>query len=252
MNKKCSNASLTAVKWFFLSASLGCLLVSNANAQPTVETLLQSSVSQVGPEHREVADAIEQFKQGKFVECRNLLIAARKKDPKIPPAGVMLAQLLYAAGQPVLARAELEGVAKDESSDPEAYLLFGEVAFRQQRFSDAELAFRRAAELINAFSANPRRKSNMVKRAYSGLAGVAEKREDWVGAVKFLNPIVKAANNTDVDNTIRMAQAIFKQDKKIGDGDGEETLAYQELINLWKADPTKVRRPEIIMGSMYQ
>ena len=185
------------------------------------------------------------------MECRNLLKAARQKDGKIPPDGVLMAQMLYTANQPGLARAELERTVKEEPSDPEPYLLFGEVAFQQRRFADAELAFRKAYDLNKQYAANPFRKTQMAKRSLSGLAGVGESREDWANVAKFLDPILKQ-DPKDINNTTRMARALFQQDTQIGDGKGQESQAYQLLIKLWEADPQNVRRPEITMGAMYQ
>lgn len=235
----------------FLAVALVASTASAVSAQLTAENLLKSSIEQLGPEHREVADAIEQFRKGNFLECRNLLKAARGKDSKVPPDGVLMAQMLYTANQPGLARAELERTVKEVPNDPEPFLLFGEVAFQQRRFADAELAFRRAYELNSKFDANPLRKQNMEKRALSGMAGVAESREDWATAAKYLQPIL-SKDPSDVSNTTRMARALFEQDTNIGDGKEQEREAYQLLIKLWEANPKQVRRPEITMGSMYQ
>ena len=228
-----------------------CSTLTASGQQITAETLLKSSVQQLGPQHRDVADAIEEFKKGQFLKASEALKSACEKDPALPPAGIMMAQLLYAANQQGLARAELERVATDDPTDPESYLLFGEIGFQRRRFAEAELAFRRGAELTQKFTGNDFRKRNMIKRAYSGLAGVAEARQDWATAEKFLQPLVKAGPE-DVNNVTRYARAIFQQDEKVGDSAGREKEAFQLLADLYKSDPQKVRRPEITMASMYQ
>jgi tetratricopeptide (TPR) repeat protein len=214
----------------------------DVSAQITVEQLLSNSIEQIGPKHADVSNAIEAFSKGDFLKSRELLDSAVTKDPMLPPPGVMLAQMLYIAKQPALAQAELERTVKEHADDPEAYLFLGEIAFQNRRFTDAELAFSRATQLVGKYTANPFRKNTMLKRAYSGLAGVAEVREDWDRAGKFLSPILKA-NPADANNTVRMARSLFKQDKA--------KEAYQLLIQQWKEDKT-VRRPEIVMGLMYQ
>ena len=92
----------TAIR-LFLAMAFVASTASWANAQLTAENLLKSSIEQLGPEHREIADGIEQFRKGNFLECRNLLKAARAKDSKVPPDGVLMAQMLYTANQPGLA-----------------------------------------------------------------------------------------------------------------------------------------------------
>ena len=234
--------------WFCCTALL-FISASEGRAQVTVESLLANSVEQVGPQHREVGDAIEQFKKGQLLEARNLLESAKSKDPQLPPAGVLLAQLLYAANQPALARAELERVVRDVPKDPESYLLFGEIAFQQRRFADAELAFTKAGELTQQGSMSTKRKNSMVLRSLSGLAGVAEVREQWPLAERYLKQIARAKTD-DVNNTNRLARSLFRQDENL-DGKGKETEAYDLLKALWSKD-NSVRRPEITMGAMYQ
>ena len=224
---------------------------SAATAQLTADSLLQGSIEQIGPQHRDVDSAIEQFKKGQFLECSKLLKAARKKDPKLPPDGVMMAQMLYTAKQPGLGRSELERTVKEEPGDPEPYLLFGEIAFQERRFADAELSFRKAFDLTQKYASNNFRKNKMTKRALSGMAGVYETREDWANAARYLTPILKA-DKTDVANTTRMARALFEQDETLGDNKDGEKQAYDMLQALWNTDPKKIRRPEITMGSMYQ
>jgi len=224
---------------------------SVADAQLTADALLKGAVAQIGPQHRDVDSAIEQFKKGQFLECSKLLKSARTKDPKLPPDGVMMAQMLYTAKQPGLGRSELERTVKEEPNDPEPYLLFGEIAFQERRFADAELSFRRSYDLTQKYTSNPFRKNKMLKRALSGMAGVYETREDWARAAKYLEPIVRA-DKADIANSTRMARALFEQDASIGDNKGGEIEAYNMLKALWNADKKNVRRPEITMGSMYQ
>lgn len=243
---------LNSCLWCVVAATGFIFLASPASAQQfTAENLLKSSVRQIGPQHRDVADALEDFKASRFLDCRDKLTSAREKDKSLPPVGVMMAQMLYAAKQQGTARVELEGVVNAEPTDPEPYLLFGEIAFQQRRFSEAELSFRKAGELTQKFTGNDYRKTNLTKRAYSGLAGVAETRKDWTSAAKFLQPLL-AIDANDINNTTRMARAIFEQDDNVGDSQGKEKEAYQLLANLYKANPKTVRRPEITMGSMYQ
>ncbi len=213
-----------------------------APAQITVENLIGKVVDNIGPQHKDVESAISSFSKGDFVEARRLLESAKTSNPDLPPPGVMLAQLLYAASQPELARGELEKVVRDEPSDPEPYLLFAEIAYQQRRFTDSELGFAKALEYATRFDSNPKRKQNMLTRAYSGLAAIAEAREDWKTAQKFLQPMIDADPENSSAAT-RMAQAVFQQ--------GDEQAAYKILQALWTRD-NSITRPEITMGLLYE
>ena len=243
-------AILTALIFAFSTQAIS-LVHAQARSPLTAEGLLASSIEQIGAQHRDVASAVEQFKKGALLDCRNLLKQAREKDPKLPPDGVLMARMLYAGNQPGLAREELERTVREEPNDPEPYLIFGEIAFQQRHFTDAELAFGKGYDMTKKFTANPFRRTKLAKRSLSGLAGVAESREDWASAATHLKTIVQN-DRSDVSNTTRLARALFEQDTNVGDGKGNEAQAYDLLIKLYEKNQDSVRRPEITMGSMYQ
>jgi tetratricopeptide (TPR) repeat protein len=154
----------------------------------------------------------------------------------------MLAQFLFAANQPALARAELERVVKSQPTDPEPYQLFGEVAFQQRQYTEADLLFAKSLELSEQLAANPRRQQNLTKRANFGLASVAEVREDWQTAQKYLKAISQA-EPADIAAGTRLARTMFQ----LGDDKG----AYNLLGQIWKKDE-KTTRPEVTMGVWYE
>jgi tetratricopeptide (TPR) repeat protein len=227
-----------------LSAGLAVLLLGTgrANGQDAVEKLIGNYVETIGPQHRDVQAAIVSFQAGNFVEARQLLERARQEDPQLAPVGVMLARLLFAANQAGLARAELEKVVMAEPADPEPYLVFGELALNDGRPSDAQLAYGRALQMTEGFAGNDTRRQYMLNAAHSGLAAVAERREDWRQAQKHLEALVEADPGGNAA-TVRLARARFEQ--------GDEKGAYGLLQELWKRD-SSVRRPEITMALLYE
>ncbi len=103
-----------------------------AEAQITVESVIGTAVSNSNdPQYQDVTDALTRFQNGDVDGARDLLERARQKNPKLAPSEVMLARLLVAAGQLALGRAELERAVVAYPNDPEAYLLFAELALRE-------------------------------------------------------------------------------------------------------------------------
>jgi len=224
-----------------------------SSAQLTVEQLIGSSVEAVGPQHEDIETAITRFRERDFAGARTLLEDAKSKDPRIPPAGVLLANMLIAANQLSLAFAELERVIKSDPRDPESYLLFGELAYQQRRFADADLAFAKSLGLLRSFSANQKRQRALSKRAYSGLAAVAEVREDWDTAKKYLAPLIKA-DPADASLVTRMARAVFQLGEQQSSDDAKTRSrreAYQLLRELWTKD-NSLTPPEITMGRLFE
>jgi Tfp pilus assembly protein PilF len=218
-----------------------CWPPQRADAQLTSKTLIGSAVKEVGPQYKDVDLAIEAFRKADFATARQLLEKAKREHDELPPLGIMLSQLLFAANQGNLARAELEKVAQADPTDPEPYLYFGEIALQERRISDAELAYVKAASMNESYTANPLRKVSMDERAYSGLAAIAEAREKWEAAKEFLTKAV-AADPTDANLSTRLARAMFEL--------GDQRGAYQMLGDLWKND-NSLTRPEVTMGLLY-
>ncbi len=192
---------------------------------------------------QDVAGAIAVFKQRDFNQARELLEAAREADPELPPARLLLARMFLAAGQPVLARAELERVMQEHPQEPEAFLIAGEIALGDRRYSDADLAFRKSAELTLEAELSEYRKARTTSRTRLGLARIAEQREDWATAAKLLQPIVDEDPNNS-DTVLRLARCLIRQS-------GSQKSAYELLQKHWVYGDAKVQRPEVTMGLLY-
>jgi tetratricopeptide (TPR) repeat protein len=231
-----------------------CGWATSASAQqqvqiPKVEDLIGNSVSDASAaNYPEVQSAIKRF----FVErdvngARADLEVARSKHQTLPPAEIMMAQFLALAQQVPMARAELElGVKKElegnKPVDPEFYLIFGDVAFQERRFTDAELLFAKAEALISDYSLNAIRKRNLNRRALAGEAAVAEAREDWATAQKDL----VAWLQIDADSAPahqRLGRTLFKLNKP-----AEAEAEFQKAAEADK----KVLPAEIMMGRLYE
>ncbi len=214
-----------------------------AEAQITVESVIGTAVSNSNDaQYQDVADALTRFQNGDVNAARELLARAKQKNPKLAPSEVMLARLLVAAGQLTLARAELERAVVAYPDDPEAYLLFAELALREGRTTDAETLFAKAKTLSDNFKENSKRQRNFLMRANAGLTGVAENRDQWDQATKFL----KAWLELDPDSAAahqHLGRAYFKlkNDKD----------AYEEFQSAVKLDP-QLMNADIMMGQMYE
>jgi len=202
------------------------------------------------PKFQEVTNA---FLQGNFEEAEALLKEAKTLHPELPPAGVLIGSLYARANSAMAARTSYEKAVRDEPDDPEPYVVFGENAVRQRRFTDAALLFGKAMEVCNAYDANPVRKKNLSSRAYSGAALVAQARERWSDAERLLKETINLKGE-DIQLAQRLGQVLFKRaqsadpaSKKAG-----EQSAYREFKRAHNLDPKKVARPEINMARMYQ
>ena len=192
---------------------------------------------------KEVADALERFKQYDFDGALMKFKEAAEKHPELSPGEVNMAKVFAGIPQGRGAKAFrfwLEKAVVAEPNDPEAFIFIADMALREGRMAEASLVYAKAESLMAAFS-NAERKKNLEPRIYSGLAGVAESREDWETAKGHLNAWLKIQS----DNTTalqRLARALFK------------TRESQEALNKLKAakaaDP-KVLNPAAQLARFY-
>ena len=203
--------------------------------QQLKKVVIGDAVTDLGG-YDDVDKAITRFQNGDIANCLKYLKDAKKKYPKLSPAEVMMAKLYLAAKDVARMHGMLEVAIKNDPADPEAYLLLANVALAGRRTTEAEMVYKHAMNLVDGYTANPKRKRNMQIALYNGVSAVAERRERWAEAeqylVKWLNKDIEPDNATAF---MRLGQALFHQDKyepaerafKKANSLDEETLAAE-------------------------
>ena len=93
--------------------------------------------------------------------------------------------------QPNLARLQLDEAVQSNPSDPEPYVILGEIAVQDRRLSEATIDFDKARQLLATYDRNAMRKASLEHRTLSGIAWVAETRENWKQAEQDLRELLK-------------------------------------------------------------
>ena len=246
---------LNSLAFGFLAALVFTLMAANTqtlHAQVTAETLIGKSVSDITESmSKPIEEAITLFKNRQFEDARNRLKSTCKAHPQLPPAGVLMAQMFVAANQGLAARGELERCVLANPTDPEPYLVFGDLAFQNRQITESGLCFDKANDLAQAYNANPRRKRNLQIRAYAGQAAVAAAREQHAAEEQLLTKWIGLEPDSTAAYT-RLARCQYKQG-----GDENIRKAYATFGKLYdeidkEKDPTKkVPRAEINMAVLY-
>ncbi len=239
-----------------LFASFSWAAAQTATAQTTpppqqvnAATLIGDSVEQPdSPQYKGVTAAIEKFKARDTDAARTLLTEVRTTHRTLPPVEVLMAKLFALANQPPLMRTELELAVRRNPLDPEAYLLFAELAVIERRVTDAEALYDRAAELMPEFKDNPMRRQSFQKRLLNGQATVAESRLQWETSEKLLRSLLAM----DKDNAAaqqRLGRAIFQQ------AGMDETKKYKETYDAFVGALTSDKnavKPDVAMGQLFE
>ena len=223
--------------------TFGLLITAPASAQITVRGLLKDVVADPdNAKFKNIGNAISKFQANDVESALNLLKDACKQHAQLPPAHTLLAKMYYTLGNAAAGNAVLEKSTVEAPTDPEAYLIYGDLAFQQQHFTASLLLFEKAHQLIDSYDKNPMRKEKLLARAIAGLAAVSEARGQWDQASAHLQEWIKLDPASQSAMT-RLGRAQFLA--------GKVKEAYTTFQEMYKLDEKAVR-PEINMALLYE
>ena len=191
---------------------------------------------------RRMTEAETQFRKGDFAGALKALQEVVKKDPDQPPVQVLMAQMLSQAKMVGEMRGALEQAVIEAPTDPEAYMLMGDLALGEHRITEAQLLYQKANDLVGEFNKSTKRKAILRLRIFRGLAETAMRRKDWAGAQKYLEAWLKL-DPKSVGAMQMLAQCFFKQKNVTG--------ALEKLKEAAKVDPELIT-PEAILAQYYE
>ncbi len=201
----------------------------------------QATLPEARNEHKEVDGVTTCFERGEFTQCLDLLGAARKKNPDMFPAEVILAELHLRVNQVTQARAALEHAAVGEPGCPQTYFLLGKLALAEGRTAEATALFEKVRTLAGSTRSSEAVRKEFQASASAGLATVAERRGDWPAASACLTELTEY-NPTDGQARGRLARALFLA--------GKREKVRDELQRAQQDDPT-LDPPALIMANLY-
>ena len=226
---------------------LAVVLPATSHAQLTGETLLSNIVEQYGPQYSDVDVAIERMRAGRVTEARDALITARQKNSDLPPANVMMAQILFGLQQVNAGRIALQEAIKEDPTDPSAFVYLAEVALQTRQWAQAALLYDKALGLAESYTANDKHKKRLLMNIQGGKARLAEFEEDWGRARDLLQELIKL----EPENTLaltRYGRVLFK----MATSTKEEEEAYKIFQRLHKIDEKNTAYADVNMGLLYE
>ncbi len=222
-----------------VALTLGLVFAALPIAEPLARQALAQGAEQQSPELR---DAEKRFRNQDFEGAYRALVEARRLDPTLPPAQVMMAGMFSQINAPGGVRLYLERAAKEEPNDPEAFVIMGEIAISERRVTEAGMLYNHAHSLLRNFKGGAKRKDPLERRTLAGLATYHEAREEWASAEKYLLEWEKLEPKEAIVKQ-RLANALFRQEKA--------KEAYDKLKQAKEVDP-RALTPEAQMALFYQ
>src|SRR6266446_4622431 len=174
-----------------LSASSCLVHVGRLNGAPIEQRPSASAEPATARRPQEVLDAIKRFQGGNTAGAFELLKTASAKYPNLAPPRVMLANLFISERQRAQGLEQLELAVIESPDDPEAHLIFGDIAGFDRRMSDAEAQYETGKALLAKYTADAGRKAALNSQCYLGLANVAKMRSQWDKAEKLLSTLLE-------------------------------------------------------------
>lgn len=191
----------------------------------------------------ELDEPLKEFRTGNVVGALQLLRAAAKKNPELPPPQVILAAWLAEVNQPGMARTALETATLEVPDDPEPYLILADLALRDRQVAEASLLLGKGYDLLAGTRISPKRAAVLKRRALVALATLADSRRDWMQAQKYLESLL-AADPKNASAVEQLGRVLFQLKKP------EEALA--KLQEAAKLDPANILAPEATLAQLYQ
>jgi Tfp pilus assembly protein PilF len=164
------------------------------------------------PAENDLQAAAGKIREGRFDEALGLIEGAMHGHPEWPPAQLIFARMLFTANHVVQGRHALERAAALAPEHPDVYLSFGALDLSEHRLSDARLNFAKANELASTGRWDAERARVYRLEALSGLATVAETREDWKNAEVEWNALLALAPKNGQARQ-RLGCVLFRLDK---------------------------------------
>jgi tetratricopeptide (TPR) repeat protein len=231
-----------AKQWFVVAVlvAVAWWLAAPAGAEPIgVEAI--SGVDNL-EKQQELQDAIARFRERRWDDALKLLESACKKNPDLPPAQILMAELFARANIPGGARNSLERAVLAVPEDPQAYVILGLSNLREGRVTEADLLLTKANELLKTFAGSAKRKEQMEPAVLNGLAAVEEARERWDKAHALLEKWLRLEpKNANI--MLRLARVLFQQKK------APEAF---EMLRKAKAEDRNVLTPEAQLALLYE
>ncbi len=202
-----------------------------------VNTMIPGDITS-GELTKPLEEMIGDFLLGNIQDSLTKLQDMKKKHPQLPPPEILIAGMLFAAGNQQAGRLWMEKTAVDYPEYPSTYSGFARVAISEKRVTDAEALLEKAQRVIEAGSWSDEQQKLFRTELLDGLTDVAISRKKLEKAREYLLQLeTMLPENSRVQ--LRLAQVEF---------DLENVDKSLEYLNQTRVLMPNLRVPEVIIS----
>lgn len=213
-------------------------------AVPAANTQSVSAVAEtLSPETQQrFQEAVNKFNQSDIAGALETLNLIAASDPRVIPPRLILAQWFAQAKNHNAVRVSLEMATEESPTDPEAFVLLGEIALRQGEFTAAELLLQKAETVLNAYQSNEPRQKILAIKLNKNKVALAQARKRWDKMQEGLGALLKLEGKT-AENCRLIAMSFFYLNK--------EQAARDWFLSADQLDPGKGLPADAQMARLY-
>jgi predicted Zn-dependent protease len=212
MMKVCQTVSLSVFLFVFAAVSAFAQGIPALSPDQPAEAVKPVETAAADPLKAELQGAADLFNETDFNGALEKLKEICGRNTKLAPPRLMLAQWFSRANQPNGVFASLNAATTESPTDPEAFILLGEIALKKNETAAATLFFQKGGALLAQYSADAERKKLMQISLLRNETILAELRSDWKGMENCSDQRVALEGKTPELLRVK-AVSLFRQER---------------------------------------
>lgn len=184
----------------------------NAQAAPAAATqTAPADAPKLSPaEEAKYQEALQRFNSQNLAGALASLQELAASNPAATPPRLILARWFAELKNPKAVRTSLELATEESPNDPEAFLSLAEISLLEGSLTAAELLTLQGRRVLAQYDANPTRKQNLTRKAFTLQLAYSNARGRWAAAQEAIRALIQLDGETaELDRAL--GRVLFQQ-----------------------------------------
>lgn len=183
----------------------------NAQAVPAPQTAPAADAPKLSPaEEAKYQEALQRFNSQNLAGALASLQELAASNPAATPPRLILARWFAELKNSKAVRTSLELATEESPNDPEAFLSLAEISLLEGSLTAAELLTLQGRRVLAQYDANPTRKQNLTRKAFTLQLAYSNARGRWAAAQEAIRALIQLDGETaELDRAL--GRVLFQQ-----------------------------------------